>query len=434
VAWFISLPFNIRLALLFVFGLVVGGQINRAIYGLAWDSRPIGPWTTKHKDAPQRSWWDRLPIVGWFGLAREEKVHGKLYWFRPMLIELAMGIGFAMLYQFEMDGGLHEWVIPEGRVPTPPVAAADLHWEYLSHIVLITLMMVATFIDFDEKTIPDTITVPGTMIGFLIATIAPSSLLPSFFVTGAAPNFKVTEPFLDAANPFLWVPVWDGVRGLLVAILCLLGWWYALAPKTFYFRRGFTKGLKFLVARMFRKPRYQSNAMVSPSVLSAAFVVSLVWTLIAWYWGGTHWRGLLSSLVGMAFGGGLVWAFRVVASTVMQQEALGFGDVTLMGMIGAYVGWQPSLLIFFIAPFAGMLIALCQLVITRRKEIAYGPYLCFGTLVLILNWTTIWVRTQEYYLLGLWIPVGLFICLIALGVMLGSWLWFKHKFIYPDED
>jgi prepilin signal peptidase PulO-like enzyme (type II secretory pathway) len=200
VAWFISLPFNIRLALLFVFGLVVGGQINRAIYGLAWDSRPIGPWTTKHKDAPQRSWWDRLPIVGWFGLAREEKVHGKLYWFRPMLIELAMGIGFAMLYQFEMDGGLHEWVIPEGRVPTPPVAAADLHWEYLSHIVLITLMMVATFIDFDEKTIPDTITVPGTMIGFLIATIAPSSLLPSFFVTGAAPNFKVTESVLMGAG------------------------------------------------------------------------------------------------------------------------------------------------------------------------------------------------------------------------------------------
>ena len=45
-------------------------------------------------------------------------------------------------------------------------------------------------------------------------------------------------------------------------------------------------------------------------------------------------------------GGGIVWAVRIIASQALGVEAMGFGDVTLMCMIGAFVGWQPALLIF----------------------------------------------------------------------------------------
>ena len=40
------------------------------------------------------------------------------------------------------------------------------------------LMLVATFIDFDEKTIPDEITIPGTLLGLLFAALWPDSHLP----------------------------------------------------------------------------------------------------------------------------------------------------------------------------------------------------------------------------------------------------------------
>ena len=63
--------------------------------------------------------------------------------------------------------------------------------------------------------------------------------------------------------------------------------------------------------------------------------------------GGRTWRGLISALIGMAAGGGLIWVIRLVASAASQQEAMGFGDVTLMAMIGAVFGWQPVLIAFF---------------------------------------------------------------------------------------
>ncbi len=78
----------------------------------------------------------------------------------------------------------------------------------------------------------------------------------------------------------------------------------------------------------------------------------------------------------MAVAGTLVWVVRIVASVALQQEAMGFGDVTLMGMIGAFLGWQPAVMAFFLAPFAGVVIALAQWLTTGRKEIAYGPFLC----------------------------------------------------------
>ena len=51
---------------------------------------------------------------------------------------------------------------------------------------------------------------------------------------------------------------------------------------------------------------------------------------------------------------------------------MGFGDVTLLSMIGAFVGWQASLVVFFLAPFAGMVIGVTQRLLHGEREIPYG--------------------------------------------------------------
>ena len=43
-------------------------------------------------------------------------------------------------------------------------------------------------------------------------------------------------------------------------------------------------------------------------------------------------------------GGLIVWGGRIVATHALKMEAMGFGDVTLVAMIGAYLGWQPCLM------------------------------------------------------------------------------------------
>jgi hypothetical protein len=124
----------------------------------------------------------------------------------------------------------------------------------------------------------------------------------------------------------------------------------------------------------------------------------------------------------MAFAGGLIWAVRVVAGSVLGSEAMGFGDVTLMGMIGAYVGWQGSLIIFFLAPFAGLVIALPLWLARRRKDIAYGPFLCLATVMLLVAWPEIWERWGvPVFWMGWLIPALVGVCLSLMALMLGTW-------------
>ena len=174
--WILTMPIGFRLLFLFVIGMILGSFLNWAIYQLCYNPRKISPWSAPEEKAPKRHWTDRLPFIGWLGLAREGEIHGKLFWVRPMLIELACGVGLAWLYLWEIeDKGLHDWVLA-----VIPPTFADLHVQFLSHVVLFALLIAATFIDLDEKTIPDAITVPGTLVGLLFAGLWPASLLPDY--------------------------------------------------------------------------------------------------------------------------------------------------------------------------------------------------------------------------------------------------------------
>jgi hypothetical protein len=98
----------------------------------------------------------------------------------------------------------------------------------------------------------------------------------------------------------------------------------------------------------------------------------------------------------MAFGGVLVWGVRIVGYLGLHKEAMGFGDVTLMAMIGAYLGWQSTIIVFFLAPFAAVVIALTQFLLTGRRDIPFGPYLCAGALLLVLNFQYLWANWGEH--------------------------------------
>ena len=123
----------------------------------------------------------------------------------------------------------------------------------------------------------------------------------------------------------------------------------------------------------------------------------------------------------MAASGGLVWAVRIIGTAVLHREAMGFGDVTLMAMIGAYLGWQPGLVIFFLSPFAALAVGVLRLILFRDREIPFGPFLCLAALVLIVRWRVIWEYAEGYFVVGWLVPVVVLFCLILMGVMLAVW-------------
>jgi len=126
----------------------------------------------------------------------------------------------------------------------------------------------------------------------------------------------------------------------------------------------------------------------------------------------------LSALVGMAASALLAWVVRLVGSMVLDREALGFGDVTLMAMLGAYLGWQPGIILFFLAPFAGLVVAIIILILRRETEIPYGPFLCLGALVTIVFWRPIWGFASRIFELGFILLLLAAACLVLLALLL----------------
>jgi prepilin signal peptidase PulO-like enzyme (type II secretory pathway) len=387
---------------LFCLGALVGGQINRGIYRLAWYPRAIGPWSKPPEDAPKRRWFDRIPIYGWVGLSREAKIHGRGFWIRPLLIELAVGVGYAALYWYEV----HQiGVYSVAGVIIPPFFAATLKAQLIAHLVLFSLMIVATFIDFDEQTIPDSITIPGVLAGLIFAAVRPESLP---LVTNALPPFSWETLTVTSPNPW---PGWmDGQGGLAVGLLCFWAACFAVIPWTWTTRRGWSKACEFLVASIRRHP---VSGRIGILAVVGAIAITSVWML-----GNPCWKGLLTSLIGMAFGGGLIWAVRIIGRQALGQEAMGFGDVTLMSMIGAFTGWQATLAIFFLAPVAALFISVTQWILTRRRDIAFGPYLCLATLYLSLRWGPIWHQSAHIFAMGWVIPAMVVCCLALMWAML----------------
>ncbi len=103
-----------------------------------------------------------------------------------------------------------------------------------------------------------------------------------------------------------------------------------------------------------------------------------------------HWHGLVWSLAGACAGAGITWLARAISSLVLGQEAMGLGDVTLMAMIGSFLGWQPMLLVFAFAPFCGIVVGVTVKSILNRPYVPYGPYLGAAALVVMLCWKWIW--------------------------------------------
>src|SRR6476660_9599707 len=168
----------LRLLGLFLIGACLGAAINLGIYRLAYLRRRISAWSRTRGRLPSRGWLDRVPIIGWWNLRREAKIHGRGFWIRPMLLELVFGLGIAALYWLEIgELAINRALAAPGLQPGAN-AITLLHYQFAIHVVLLALMAVATFIDIDEQTVPDAITIPGTIIGLSIAALCSAPVLP----------------------------------------------------------------------------------------------------------------------------------------------------------------------------------------------------------------------------------------------------------------
>lgn len=89
------------------------------------------------------------------------------------------------------------------------------------------------------------------------------------------------------------------------------------------------------------------------------------------------------SFLGVISGGGAIYMMGLLGTIAFKKEAMGGGDVKLMGAIGAFLGWKLTILAFFIAPFFGAIFGLIIKAKQDKSVIPYGPFLALGAVIAI---------------------------------------------------
>ena len=92
----------------------------------------------------------------------------------------------------------------------------------------------------------------------------------------------------------------------------------------------------------------------------------------------------ISSLIGILVGGGFLLATAWIYEKFTGVDGMGGGDIKLLAMIGAFLGWPSIPVTLFIASLLGSVVGITCMVITgagRRLALPFAPFLCSGALI-----------------------------------------------------
>lgn len=275
------------------------------------------------------------------------------------------------------------------------------------HLFMLTVMALVSLIDFEQYVIPDLLMIPATVTGAVLMTIFPGAALPDY-------DF---HPFTGALlhHPLTAFAGTDSKFRLAVTIGALFFWVFALLDRRWYARLGLKRaGILFL-----RRLGQSRLTLVLPLIgLAATTAIWILYRHTPFETQESMERALLSAMTGLAASMLLIWGVRIIGGLVMGREAMGFGDVILMGFLGLFFGWQGGIILFFLAPIAGLLFGLARLFFKTNREIPYGPFLCLSALGVLVFWEPILFQVHDF-LIG---PLAAAI-LLLMGVLMAILLW-----------
>ena len=346
-------------------GAIVGSFLNACIHRMP---RGVSLNTPRRSFCPSCErvipWYENLPLVSWLALRGKCAGCGWRIPFRYFLVEALTAFLFLALW--ESFG----W-------PLAPV-----YWVFVS------LLVVATFIDFEHFIIPDEITWGGTAAGVLFSVALPEMMDAvgrweslAWSLGGAALGFallflvveggklafgKIRHSFPEAED-FEWRR--DGERIVLKLAGEELDW-----------------------LDIFSRERDLLTIEVEGTALAAD---------------GGEIRGKMKfwhNRYEFESGSGPLDQLErlngKMKSVVIPREAMGFGDVKFIACIGAFLGWQAVLFTLFAASIIGSVAGFAGIALARDRagvRIPFGPFLALGGLLWLFGGREL----MEWYLGGL---------------------------------
>jgi leader peptidase (prepilin peptidase) / N-methyltransferase len=240
--------------LVFAFGSVIGSFLNVCIYRIPRDLSVVFPSSRCTScNNPVRP-WDNIPIFSYFILKGKCRYCKERFSARYPLVEaLNAFIYVAILWRYGWE------------------------WNTPIYFVLVSSLIVITFIDIDFQIIPDRITLTGIPLGLICG------------------SFILPDPFLRASD-----------------------------------------------------------------------------------------LGFKSSIIGAVSGFAFYYMVAFLSLKILKKEGMGGGDIKLMAMVGAFMGWKAVILTTFLGSLSGSIIGLMFMIIKgkgRGTLIPFGPFLALGAAV-----------------------------------------------------
>lgn len=104
---------------------------------------------------------------------------------------------------------------------------------------------------------------------------------------------------------------------------------------------------------------------------------------------------LVDALKGAALGGGLLFTVSEVYFRIKKVEGMGFGDVKMMGMVGAFLGWKGVFLTLFLGSLGGSIVGLVVIAMASgdmKTKLPFGTFLGMGAIATIYAgpWVIAW--------------------------------------------
>lgn len=349
----------------FILGAIVGSFLNVCIYRL-----PLG----LSVNEPRRSfcphckkqipWTQNLPLISWLALRGKCANCRAPIAFRYFSVELLTALLFHGVWLKYWAAG--QWVL------------AFPYWIFVS------LLIVATFIDFEHFIIPDEITWGGAVAGILL-----SFALPLLMESSLPENL---------ADSNLWSGVWSilGAAAGFATLWCVV----ELGKKAF--------GKKKIVVNPAEKFTWtrdgdDADLQVGEEKMRWSELFSRETDQLLMQCGRVEIDDDFFENVAVKFFynrlliGDREFALEkltVIRGTVSEltipREAMGFGDVKFIAAIGAFLGWQAVFFTIMAASVAGALVGGLAIALRKREwsaKIPFGPYLALGALVwLFAGW------------------------------------------------
>lgn len=333
----------------FVLGAVVGSFLNVCIYRLPLDlsvNEPRRSFCPSCKK--QLTWSQNIPLFSWLALRARCANCGARIAFRYFAVELLTASLFlAVWLHFRWDVALAYWIF-------------------------VSLLIAATFIDFEHFIIPDEITLGGTAAGVLASLLVPALMLTDdrlhalgwsvfsaalgyallwLVLEGGKLAFGKKKIRLDAPTPFTWTRTGEDADFVV-------------------------GGERGLWSDHFARESDRLVLLCEQAVIDDRDVgkttLRFHYNRVTLETGDELQLDQLQTIRG------------VVRELQIPREAMGRGDLKFLASIGAFLGWRAVLFSVFAGSLLGSLVGIATMLIGKRvwsAKLPFGPYLAAGAFV-----------------------------------------------------